>query len=216
RSKLENRKFMITAGPTYEALDPVRFIGNYSSGKMGLAIADEIAEQGGQVILVLGPSSLKPQHPNIQLHKVVSAQEMYETCLKHFNKMDCAILVAAVSDFTPDTTFKEKVKQGKNNLIIKLKPTKDIAEELGKLKRRNQLLVGFALETQNELKNARSKILKKNLDFIILNSLKDEGAGFGYDTNKITIIDKNNKIKKFGLKSKTEVAKDIVKKIIEC
>lgn len=216
RGKLENKKFMITAGPTYEALDPVRFIGNYSSGKMGLAIADEIAEQGGLVILVLGPSSLKPQHPNIQLHKVVSAQEMYETCLKHFNKMDCAILVAAVSDFTPETTFKEKVKRGKDALIIKLKPTKDIAEELGKLKRKDQLLVGFALETQNELKNSRSKILKKNLDFIILNSLKDEGAGFGYDTNKITIIDKNNKIRKFGLKSKTEVAKDIVNKIIEC
>jgi phosphopantothenoylcysteine decarboxylase/phosphopantothenate--cysteine ligase len=214
RDKLENKKFLITAGPTYEPLDPVRFLGNYSSGKMGLALAEEIAEYGGYVTLVLGPSYLNPGHPNIQTQNIVSAQEMYKESIRYFKKVDCAILTAAVSDFTPENKHKEKVKRENGNRIIKLKPTKDIALELGKLKKENQLLIGFALETHDELTNARLKLMKKKFDFIVLNSLRDEGAGFGYDTNKITIIDKNNKIERFELKSKTEVARDIVRKII--
>ena len=204
------KKVLITAGPTYEKIDPVRFIGNYSSGKMGYAIAEEIAKQGAQVTLVSGPTSLKVNNDAINVIDIESADEMYKASVKHFKDADIAIMVAAVADFTPVNKADNKIKREKDNLKIELQPTKDIAAELGKLKNNNQVIVGFALETQDETKNAASKLKRKNLDFIVLNSLNDKGSGFKTDTNKVTIIDKNNKITKFGLKSKTDVAVDIV------
>lgn len=213
---LLHKKIMVTAGPTYEAIDPVRFIGNYSSGKMGFAIAEELANRGAIVILVSGPVSIKPQHPNIQLIKISSANEMHEVCSTRFPHMDAAILSAAVADFTPVNPLPKKVKREKVNYVLELKPTTDIAADLGQLKKPKQVLVGFALETNDELENARKKLKSKNLDFIVLNSLNDPGAGFQVDTNKITIIDKNNNIQKFELKTKAEVATDIVNKLITC
>lgn len=216
KTDLQHKKIMVTAGPTYEAIDPVRFIGNYSSGKMGFAIAEELAKRGAMVILVSGPVSIKPVHPNIQLIKVASAKEMYEACVSRFPHMNAAILSAAVADFTPVNPSSKKVKREKENYTLELKPTTDIAAELGKLKKDTQILVGFALETNDELANAQKKLQSKKLDFIVLNSLNDPGAGFQVDTNKITIIDHSNNIQKFELKSKTEVATDIVNKLVTC
>lgn len=215
KKKLLNHKFLVTAGPTFEKIDPVRFIGNYSSGKMGYAIAEELADQGAEVTLVSGPVSVSTSNKHIKVVKVESAQEMYEQCVSRFAACDGAVMCAAVADFTPVDKAAQKTKRGKENWSIELGPTKDIAAELGKLKKGNQLLVGFALETNDELENAQKKLDKKNLDFIALNSLNDSGAGFGVDTNKITLVTKDNKPQVFELKSKKEVARDIVNKIIE-
>lgn len=210
KKKLENKKYLITAGPTYEKIDPVRFIGNYSSGKMGFALAEQLAQRGAKVILVSGPVSLTINHPNITRVDVESASEMYDEAVKHFSSCDGAIMSAAVADFTPLDKADKKIKRGKENYKIELTPNKDIAAKLGSIKNEKQLIVGFALETDNEHANAVGKLNKKNLDFIVLNSLKDEGAGFGVDTNKIKIIDKNSNEKSYGLTSKKQVACDII------
>ncbi len=208
---LSKKKILITAGPTYEKIDPVRFIGNYSSGKMGYALAEECAKRGAEVILISGPVNIKAIHPNIKTVLVESAENMYEESIKEFINTDVAILCAAVADFTPEKTASTKIKREKEGeLTIRLTSTQDIAASLGKIKKENQLLIGFALETDNEETNAQSKLLRKNLDFIILNSLRNEGAGFQTDTNQITIIDKLGKKTDYPLKSKQEVAKDIV------
>ncbi len=215
KKKLLNKSFLVTAGPTFEKIDPVRFIGNYSSGKMGYAIAEELAEEGAKVTLVSGPVSVTTSKPGIKVVAVESAEDMYNASLNAFQYCDGAVMCSAVSDFTPIKEETEKTKRGNANWSIELQPTKDIAAELGRLKTSKQLLVGFALETNNELANAEKKLVKKNLDFIVLNSLKDKGAGFGVDTNKVTIVDKDNNRQNFELKSKTEVATDIVEKIVE-
>jgi phosphopantothenoylcysteine decarboxylase/phosphopantothenate--cysteine ligase len=181
---------------------------------MGIAIADAAAEYGADVELVLGPVDILPENSSVKVINVTSAETMADECKKHFPLCDIAILAAAVADFTPEIISGKKVKRGSNDLSIKLKPTTDIAAELGRMKKKRQLLVGFALETDNELENAISKLKRKNLDIIVLNSLKDKGAGFGFDTNRITIIDSNNNIDKFELKSKKEAARDIFDKII--
>ncbi len=214
KKKLLNKHFLVTAGPTYEKIDPVRFIGNYSSGKMGYAIANELAYSGAKVTLISGPVPIKNTNPDVTVIPVESAKEMHEKCLSIFSETDGAVMCAAVADFTPATFFDSKIKREKDNLVIQLKPTQDIAADLGLIKSENQLLIGFALETSDELSNAFLKLKKKNLDFIVLNSLNDRGAGFGVDTNKITLIDKDNKQTFFELKSKTEVATDIVAAII--
>ena len=213
-SVLKGKKALVTAGPTYEALDPVRFIGNYSSGKMGVAIAEELAGKGAEVQLILGPSDVNVDH-SIEVHRVISAHEMYEACMKNFETYDIIILAAAVADYMPLNRSAEKMKKLENDLSIKLVKTKDILSRAGELKSGKQILVGFALETENEKANALDKLSKKNADLIILNSLKDEGAGFGYSTNKITIFDKNGKEYNFPLKSKKEVAADIINTIIQ-
>jgi phosphopantothenoylcysteine decarboxylase/phosphopantothenate--cysteine ligase len=205
---------LVSAGPTFEKIDPVRFIGNYSSGKMGYAIAEELATQGAEVILVSGPVSVSTQKDKIKIISVESAEEMYQACISHFPECDGAVMTAAVADFTPASRAAQKTKRGKENWKLELKPTKDIATALGQLKKENQILIGFALETTDEKANAQKKLKKKNLDFIVLNSLNDAGAGFGFDTNKITIIGKNNKILPFELKSKRKVAADIVNRLI--
>jgi phosphopantothenoylcysteine decarboxylase/phosphopantothenate--cysteine ligase len=214
KKKLLNKHFLITAGPTYEKIDPVRFIGNYSSGKMGFAIANALAESGANVTVVSGPVQIKNTNPAITILSGESAREMYDQCLRIFPEVDGAVMCAAVADFTPETYSGSKLKRGNDDLTIQLKPTKDIAGALGQLKSEKQLLVGFALETNDELANAYSKLVRKNLDFIVLNSINDTGAGFGVDTNKITIIDKDNNQSVFELKSKAEVAEDIVARII--
>jgi phosphopantothenoylcysteine decarboxylase/phosphopantothenate--cysteine ligase len=214
KKKLLNKSILVTAGPTYEKIDPVRFIGNYSSGKMGYAIAEELANVGACVILVSGPVSISTNNKNIDVIKVESAEEMYNECLARFSNADIAIMSAAVADFTPATVENQKTKRGKSDWELQLKPTLDIAKQLGEQKKKGQILIGFALETYNELENAQKKLASKNLDFIVLNSLNDKGAGFGVDTNKITIIDKDNNLEDFELKSKKEVAHDIVQKII--
>ncbi|NDV58360.1 bifunctional phosphopantothenoylcysteine decarboxylase/phosphopantothenate--cysteine ligase CoaBC [Bacteroides sp. 519] len=210
---LSGKKILITAGPTYEKIDPVRFIGNYSSGKMGFALAEECAERGAEVVLIAGPVKQQTHHANIQRINVESASEMYNAAIQYYPKMDVGILCAAVADFTPETTADKKMKRGEEDLVLRLKPTQDIAAELGKTKKKNQLLIGFALETNNEEENAIRKLERKNLDFIVLNSLNDPQAGFQYDTNKITIIDRNNRTE-YELKSKKEVAKDIINKVM--
>ena len=210
-SSLAGKKVVITAGPTYEKIDPVRFIGNYSSGKMGFALAEECAACGADVTLVAGPVSLKTPHASIKRIDVESASQMYEAARSEFEDADAAILCAAVADFTPDNKATEKIKREKGgNLLLELKPTPDIAASLGAAKRPDQRLVGFALETNNAESNARDKLARKNLDFIVLNSLEDKGAGFAVDTNKVTIIDAE-KATQYPLKSKKEVARDIVK-----
>ena len=214
KKKLKSKKILVTAGPTYEPIDPVRFIGNYSSGKMGYAIAEELADQGAEVVLISGPTHLNISNSLIQKIEIQTAQEMYDAAIKYFPDCDAAIMSAAVADFKPANQYKEKVKRGKDNMQIDLEPNKDIAAELGKIKKSNQLIVGFALETNDELENAKKKIQNKNLDFVVLNSLKEKGAGFGVDTNKINIIDKSGKITKFDLKQKKEVAIDIVNELI--
>jgi phosphopantothenoylcysteine decarboxylase/phosphopantothenate--cysteine ligase len=213
KKKLQGKTFLITAGPTYEKIDPVRFIGNYSSGKMGYALAKELAEQGAAVILISGPSSLVVSHPQIRILKVESAEEMFQKTVSVFPDCDGAVLAAAVADFTPVLKEDKKIKRGNTTWHLELQPTKDIAAHLGKIKNKSQLLVGFALETNNEIENARKKLSDKNLDFIVLNSLNFPGAGFNTETNRITILDKYNIIREFELKSKDEVARDIVDKI---
>ena len=214
KSDLAGKKVMITAGPTYEKIDPVRFIGNYSSGKMGYALAECCAERGAEVTLISGPVSITAKHPNIRTISVESTEEMHQAATSEFGSSDAAILCAAVADFTPETKAEQKIKREKDDLIIKLKPTQDIAAALGKLKKDNQVMVGFALETNDEVEHAKGKLERKNLDFIVLNSLNDKGAGFRHDTNKITIIDKENVIE-FPLKNKKEVATDIINHLAE-
>lgn len=213
KKKLLNKKFLVSAGPTYEMIDPVRFIGNCSSGKMGFAVAEELAFCGAEVVLITGPVQISASSPNIKTVKIESAEEMYNVCLRYFPECDGAVMAAAVSDFTPVNVESQKTKRTENEIVISFKPTADIAAKLGKIKREGQLLVGFALESSNEIENAKSKLKKKNFDFIVLNSLNDPGAGFNFDTNKITIIGNDNKTHFFELKSKREAAADIVEKI---
>lgn len=209
---LTGKKVMVTAGPTYEKIDAVRFIGNYSSGKMGYAIAEECASRGAEVVLVSGPTSLNVHNSNIKLVRVNSAREMYEACNSEFPQCNAAVLSAAVADFTPQNVSDTKIKRKDNNLEITLKPTDDIAASLGKQKG-DRVLVGFALEKESELENAIGKLERKNFDFIVLNSMNDKGAGFNHDTNKITIINRSKEVKNYDLKSKVMVAKDIVDEI---
>ena len=211
---LKGKKVLITAGPTYEKIDPVRFIGNYSSGKMGYALAEECASRGAEVILVSGPVTLKEHHPNIRRIDVESAEEMYEEARRAYTDADAGILCAAVADFTPDHTADHKIKRGKDGLTIQLKPTKDIAASLGATKKEGQVLVGFALETNDEQQNAKGKLERKSFDFIVLNSLNDKGAGFRVDTNKISIIDRQDTTS-YPLKNKSEVAKDIIDRLVQ-
>ena len=206
---LQGQRIMLTAGPTYEKIDPVRFIGNYSSGKMGYALAEECARRGAVVELISGPVQLKPLHHNIHLTRVESAQEMYEAATLTYPTCQAAILCAAVADFTPERVADQKIKREGDDLMLRLKPTQDIAKALGQMKRDGQVLVGFALETNDELAHAQEKMMRKHFDFIVLNSLNDKGAGFQHDTNKVTIISPQGK-KDFELKPKTEVAHDIV------
>lgn len=213
RQDLQGKKVMITAGPTYEKIDPVRFIGNYSSGKMGYALAEACAERGAEVTLVSGPVNREVIHPNIKRINVESAAEMYQAAVKNYEDADAGILCAAVADFTPEVTAEQKIKREKDDLILRLKPTQDIAAALGKQKRPEQRLVGFALETNDEVNHAQDKLKRKNFDFIVLNSLNDKGAGFRCDTNKIAIIDRDG-ITAYPLKPKTEVATDIIDKLV--
>ncbi|MCH5174589.1 MAG: bifunctional phosphopantothenoylcysteine decarboxylase/phosphopantothenate--cysteine ligase CoaBC [Prevotellaceae bacterium] len=211
---LRGKKILITAGPTYEKIDPVRFIGNYSSGKMGFALAEECAERGAEVELVCGvvSAAMQTKHPNIRRTDVETAKEMHEACMALFPFATSAILCAAVADYAPETVATEKIKRAGDNMMLTLKPNPDIAASLGKVKRGDQTLVGFALETNNEEINAQAKLCKKNLDFIVLNSLKDNGAGFRTDTNKITILTADGKTE-YPLKTKAEVAKDIIDRL---
>lgn len=209
---LAGRKIVITAGPTYEKIDPVRFIGNYSSGKMGYALAEACASRGAEVVLVSGPVTLQTVHPNIHRIDVESAAEMHRAAVDAFKDADAGILCAAVADFTPEQVADQKIKREKDDLVLRLKPTCDIAASLGKEKRPDQLLVGFALETCDEVSHAQDKLARKNFDFIVLNSLNDKGAGFRCDTNKITIIDRAEAVS-YPLKRKQEVAEDIVDKL---
>ena len=210
---MAGKKVVITAGPTYEKIDPVRFIGNYSSGKMGFALAEECASRGAEVSLISGPVTIQAHHPNIRRIDVESAGEMYEAAIREFPTASAGILCAAVADFTPETVAGHKIKREKDNLILQLKPTQDIAAALGSRKKDGQILVGFALETNDETKNAQEKLERKNLDFIVLNSLNDQGAGFRCDTNKITIIDRQG-VTPYPLKSKQEVARDIIDRLV--
>jgi phosphopantothenoylcysteine decarboxylase/phosphopantothenate--cysteine ligase len=212
-SKLKAKKILVTAGPTYEAIDPVRFIGNHSSGKMGFAIAEQLANNGAEVYLVAGPVSIDTPKGVFKRIDVTSAEQMYGACNELFEEMDVAIMSAAVADFRPKLAADQKIKKGENVPEIELLPTTDILKTLGERKKANQILVGFALETENEVPNAMSKLKRKNLDFIVLNSTNDKGATFGTSTNKITIIDKFENAQAFELKSKQEVAKDIVSKL---
>ena len=214
-SKLKGKKVLVTAGPTHEAIDPVRFIGNHSSGKMGFAIAEALANEGAQVNLVTGPTQQHTQHPGISVKHVTSAEEMYNVCSNLFPTSDITVLSAAVADYKPTVKADQKIKKKDETLTIELTKTHDIAASLGKLKHNGQVIVGFALETEQEHANALKKLESKNFDLIVLNSLNDNGAGFGHDTNKITIIDRKEKVKTFELKSKKEVARDIVNAIIE-
>ncbi|HVM88207.1 MAG TPA: bifunctional phosphopantothenoylcysteine decarboxylase/phosphopantothenate--cysteine ligase CoaBC [Puia sp.] len=213
--ELEGKSALITAGPTYESIDPVRFIGNHSSGKMGVAIANELALRGANVYLVLGPSSIQVQNPQIFVQHVDSSQEMYEACIKKFSSCDIGVMSAAVADYTPVHTAKEKIKKVTDTLTVELTKTKDILKSLGEKKKKGQLLIGFALENKDEREHARGKLSAKNADMIVLNSLNDEGAGFGYDTNKITIFEKNGNEIAYERKTKQQVAKDIVDRIVK-
>ncbi len=213
KSSLHGKKILITAGPTYEAIDPVRFIGNHSSGKMGISIADEFSKRGAEVTLILGPSSL-PVPVAIAAIKVTSANEMYNAFFNYFNDSDIIVMAAAVADFTPENTALQKIKKNDTEMKLVLKKTKDILSKAGEMKTSKQLLVGFALETENEKENALKKLYNKNADLIVLNSLNDQGAGFGHDTNKISIFNKKGEEQTFERKSKKEVAIDIVNSII--
>lgn len=213
--ELEGKTVVVTAGPTFEAIDPVRFIGNHSSGKMGFALAKICALKGARVILVSGPTQEKIAHPNITVTKVVSAEEMYDVVVSHFAHADIGIMSAAVADYTPAHVSQQKIKKQDDDLKIDLVRTKDILKELGRLKKDNQILVGFALETENEQENALKKLQAKNLDFIVLNSLRDANAGFGYDTNQIQILHKEGTIENYDLKLKEAVAEDIINTIIK-
>ena len=211
---LEGKKVMVTAGPTYEAIDPVRFIGNHSSGKMGIAIAIELHRQGADVSLILGPSAIDFSANRIKLIRITSAEDMYNACHKIFDETDLAVMAAAVADYTPVKRADQKIKKTENDLTLELTKTKDILKSLGAIKKEKQILVGFALETVNEKEYALKKLAGKNADMIVLNSLNDTGAGFGHDTNKITIFQKDGTELQFETKSKKEVAKDIVDTII--
>ena len=211
---LKDRKVLITAGPTYEKIDPVRFIGNYSSGKMAYALAEACANRGAQVELISGPVSLQTMHPAIHRTEIESAAEMYEACMRYFPTSDVTVLCAAVADFSPENPHPSKIKSNKEGIKLTLKPTKDIAFNLANVKKPGQILVGFALETDNEIENAQAKLERKKLDFIVLNSLNDKGAGFKGDTNKIKILEPKGKVLEFPLKSKQKVAEDIVNHLI--
>ncbi len=211
---LEGKRAIVTAGPTYEPIDPVRFIGNRSSGKMGIAIAENLAKRGAKVTLILGPSKLSTTVKGISTINIQTAQQMYEAAISHFPNVDIAILAAAVADYRPKNVANEKIKKKSNKMQLELEKTYDIAAALGKNKT-NQINVGFALETTNEVENAIGKLKRKNFDFIVLNSLNDKGAGFNHDTNQVTLIDKNNNLEEFELKTKVEVANDIVNKIVK-
>ena len=211
---LKGKKALVTAGPTYEPIDPVRFIGNQSSGKMGIAIASELHRRGAEVTLVLGPSQLPIQSNGILVERVVTAEQMYQACEKHFEQADITIMAAAVADYAPREAAPQKIKKTESSLNLELLKTKDILKTLGGRKKQGQVLVGFALETQDGMTNSREKLKSKNADMIVLNSLADQGAGFGYDTNKVTILEKEGGAFEFPLKSKPEVAKDIVDTII--
>ena len=211
---LDKKKALVTAGPTYEDIDPVRFVGNRSSGKMGFAIAEELARNGAEVILISGPSSETVYNKSIRRIDVESSDEMYEASIKYFAGADVAVMSAAVADYKPEQVAEQKIKKKENGLELSMVRTKDILAELGNKKKKNQFLVGFALETENEIENAKEKLKKKNLDMIVVNSLNDKGAGFKYDTNKITILDDQLQQFNFDLKSKKEVAVDLVSAII--
>ncbi|MEL1247594.1 bifunctional phosphopantothenoylcysteine decarboxylase/phosphopantothenate--cysteine ligase CoaBC [Flavobacterium helocola] len=211
---LKGKKILITAGPTYEAIDPVRFIGNHSSGKMGFDIANEAANKGAEVILVSGPTHLNVQNSSIKLIRVTSAQDMYDACHEYYNNVDVAITAAAVADYRPKNVADQKIKKNEATFSIELEKTKDILASLGEQKKK-QFLIGFALETENEIEHAKQKIQKKNLDLIVLNSLNDKGAGFGLPTNKVTFISKDFIVEPKELKSKEEVAQDIINKVIQ-
>lgn len=211
---LKDKNVLITAGPTHEKIDAVRFISNRSTGKMGIALADACQDAGANVTLVLGPSKHRPLNKSVQVISITSASDMYNASIQHYKETDIAIMAAAVADYTPIKTFSHKIKKAEGNWNMDLERTKDIAAELGKLKKKDQINIGFALETDNELEYAKKKMKKKSFDFIVLNSLKDKGAGFAHDTNKVTIIHSDNKIKKYELKSKLDVAHDIIKEIV--
>lgn len=212
KKDLTGKRIIITAGPTYEKIDPVRFIGNYSSGKMGFALAEECARRGGEVTMIVGPVALKTTHPSIRRIDVENCEQMYQAAISAFPECDAAILCAAVADFRPASMADKKIKRESDDLIIRLQPTHDIAAALGKIKKSNQVLAGFALETNDEEANAEEKMKRKNFDFIVLNSLRNEGTCFGSNDNQITIINKTEK-KVFGKKSKTEVAHDIIEEL---
>jgi phosphopantothenoylcysteine decarboxylase/phosphopantothenate--cysteine ligase len=212
---LKGKKALVTAGPTYEKLDPVRFIGNFSTGKMGFAIAAELSRLGATVNLVYGPGVLNIDDPSIRITRVVTGAEMAQESLRHFEEADITVLAAAVSDFRPVQYAMEKIKKQDVNFQLNLEKTTDIALELGKLKKPGQVIVGFALETENEIENAKTKLVNKKFDMLVLNSLRDEGAGFGADTNKITLIWPGNKTQEFGLKTKVKAATDIVNHIVQ-
>ncbi len=215
KKDLTGKKALVTAGPTYEPIDPVRFIGNYSSGKMGFAIAEVLAERGAEVFLITGPTSLKIPHSNILTIAVNTADEMLNECREVAGSADIIVMAAAVADFTPVKKEQQKIKEKEKNLSIALKPTTDILKEIGTKKRDDQVLVGFALETNDEMQNARKKLKNKNLDLIVLNSLNDKNAGFGFDTNKVTLIDKDGDSTSIDLKPKSEIAYELVNKIVE-
>lgn len=215
KKKLLNKQVLVTAGPTHENIDPVRFIGNHSSGKMGFAIAGAFAQQGARVHLVTGPVSLECFEEGVEVIRVTSAAEMYERCSGLIDLVDVAVFNAAVSDYTPAAPHEKKVKRDDGVWSIELIPTRDIAAEMGKRKKSGQVLVGFALETDNEIEHARKKLKKKNLDLVVLNSMQDRGAGFGTDTNRVTMIDSAGKMDKFELKPKAQVAKDLVQRVLK-
>ncbi len=215
KKTLDGKTVLVTAGPTHEAMDPVRFIGNRSSGKMGFAIAERMADLGARVHLVTGPTNLHTNHPGIDVVRVVSADEMYEASVRLFPDSDVAVLAAAVADYKPTVKNEQKLKKSGAAMTIELTPTRDIAATLGEVKKNGQFVVGFALETENEKDNALKKLEAKKMDLIVLNSLRDEGAGFGHDTNKVSIIDQNGNMLGFALKDKKEVAADIVNAILE-
>lgn len=213
--RLQGKKILITAGPTYEALDPVRFIGNHSSGKMGFAIAEAFAQQGAEVMLVTGPTTISVHHSGITRIDVQSAQEMYEAAQSHFSTADITVLAAAVADYRPAKVAEQKIKKDSTTLNLALEKTVDIAASLGKKKKARQKMVGFALETENEEANAKAKLKKKNLDLIVLNSLNTKGAGFGYDTNEVNVFDQKGLVKSFPLQKKTILAQHLVNLILE-
>ncbi len=212
--RLTGKTALVTTGPTHEALDPVRFIGNNSTGQMGATIAKKLADEGANVTLITGPGTYAPMNEHIRVVHVTTAKQMYNACIKYFKKADITVMAAAVADYTPVHVADKKIKKDSDKLTLELKRTKDILAELGKQKNKKQLLIGFSLETDHESKYALQKLHDKKLDAIVLNSLRDKGAGFGYDTNKISILDKKNIRTDFALKPKPEVAKDIVEYII--
>jgi phosphopantothenoylcysteine decarboxylase / phosphopantothenate---cysteine ligase len=214
QQQLKGKQALVTAGPTYEAIDPVRFIGNSSTGKMGFAIAETLANYGATVQLIAGPTSQTIHHPQVNVTSVTSAQQMYDACVQYFPTSDIAVLSAAVADYRPLAVADQKIKKKDHELTLELTKTTDIAAELGKRKKHTQVVVGFALETENERANAEKKLTGKNFDLIVLNSLNDAGAGFGHDTNKVTILDRKHRVLEIKLKSKKEVAVDIVESII--